>query len=270
MPQRRELRSFDVDLPESLGVADFEMFIGKTFYVLGGIMYPQDETSFNVGRNALKALGSLTIEQADTGADMGYVPYAWTELTANGLVNKHINMKVLYSDVPESTRNGLKQPFTLYCKIKDPAIFGDAVTFSIGNNTSVTTGSSGLSFGLPHGLGSSTNSSGGSTVNPGNMPAWGNFTIYGPVTNPVITNNTTGKSMRVNVVLPTTSDSININWTSDSNTITQAGNSIMSLLTSTSSWLTLVPGTNNLTFSSDSIGSGAYATCTYNPQWSLS
>lgn len=270
MPQRREIREFDIDLPESMGIADFEMFIGKTYYTLAGIMYPQDMATYHSGRAALRKLASLTIEQADANANLGYVPYAWTESTLNGDVAKHINLKVIYTDLPESTKNGLKQPFQLYCKIKYPAIFGDAQSFTIGSNVGTTSGSSGLPMGFPAGLGATTYSSTGSTNNPGDLSAWANFTIYGPVTNPKITNTTTGQSMTVNVNLPTSADSISINWSSDSNTITQGGNSILNKLTSDSQWITLQPGNNNLTYTGSSMGSGTYVNVSYNPQWPLS
>lgn len=34
VPQRREIREFDIPLQENTGIADFQTFIGKTMFIL--------------------------------------------------------------------------------------------------------------------------------------------------------------------------------------------------------------------------------------------
>lgn len=266
-PQRRELREFDLDIPESLGIADWESFIGKEYYILQGTMYPIDETTWRQGREALQKLSSLTVEQADASSDFGYVPYSWD--TENG-DTRTINMKILYVDLPESTATGLKQPYRLFCKIKYPVMFGAAVSAQIGGAGSITSGSSALSFTLPHALGLTTYSSNGSVTNLGPLAAWPTFEVIGPVSNPVITNSTTGQHIKLNVNLSSSSDTLIITYSQDQLNITLDGNSVLNNLTSDSTLFTIVPGINNLTFTGDTVGAGAFATVAFNSPYPLS
>ena len=123
-PQKRQLRELDIPIPFEDGVDDFQTLEGSAAYVIEGVMYPGSEIDYDNGIAALRKLASLDIEQADNFADTGYVPYVYTEATQN----KQIFLKVLYVDVPETTRKGLVQPFKLVCKIKDPTIFSTATS----------------------------------------------------------------------------------------------------------------------------------------------
>ena len=119
-PQQRNIRDLDINIPFENGVSDFETLIGKTAYIIEGTMYPGSESNYDAGLRALRKLASLEISQADILSDDGYVPYVYEEFSRE----KQIFMKVLYVDIPESTRKGLVQPFKLVCKIKDPTIYG--------------------------------------------------------------------------------------------------------------------------------------------------
>lgn len=266
-PQRRELREFDIDIPEAMGVVDFESFIGKVTYILSGTMYPIDETTWRQGREALQKLASLTFEQADANASFGYVPYTW--LTESG-DSRTIFMKVMYVDMPESTATGLKQPFRLFCKIENPVVFGGIQSATLGSSTATTSGSSALPFTLPHAVGLTSYSSNGTVTNGGSMAAWPTMTIFGPVTNPVILNTTTGKFVKVNVNVPTSGDVLIIAYSQSGQTITLNGNSVASNLTSDSTLFTIAPGITSLTFTGDTVGSGAYATVAFNSTYPLS
>lgn len=267
-PTRREIVEFDIKLPEGMGDADYQSHIGKTYLILGGTMYPKDEATYDQGRRLLRKLASLEIQQADAGSDAGYVPYKWTESEG---IDKQLFVKVMYVDLPESSSNGLKQPFRLLCKIKYPVILGQsAITGTLGSSTATTSGSSGLPFGLPIGLGATTYSSNGSLTNIGDTPAFPTFQVFGPISNPLITNSTTGEFIQVNVNLPTGSDSLIITYDSDTVSITQAGNTVMSSLTSGSTLFKLRSGINNLSLSGATVGAGAFATVSALPAWALS
>lgn len=264
----RQVSEYDIKLPEGMGIADFESLMGRVNLVIVGKMYPIDETGFANGKKSLRRLASLDVEQSDVASDAGYVPFAWTEEDG---YNKQINLKVEYVDIPEHTKNGLKLPFRLFCKVKYPVILGaNAVTASLGSATATTTGNSALPFTLPRALGLTSYNTSSSLYNAGDLPAWPTITIYGPITNPKIINSTTGKFIKLNVALNTTSDSVIISYDQDSVSATQAGNSVLQNLTSDSSFFTIQSGNNNFTLTGDTIGSGAYATISCFPTWPLS
>jgi hypothetical protein len=268
-PTRREIVEFDIKLPETTGDADFQTLIGKTYLVLAGTMYAgSGETAYDLGRKALRKVSSLIIQQADSDSDQGYVPYKWSE--SDGF-DKQLFVKVLYVDLPESSRNGLKQPFRILCKIKYPVIFGQtAITANLGSSTATTSGSSNLPFTLPRAIGLTTYSSTGAMDNVGDTPTYPSFTVLGPISNPKITNTTTGEYIQVNVNLATSSDSLIIIYDQDTLSITQAGNSVLSSLATGSTLFKLVAGVNNLALSGATVGTGAYATAAALPAWALS
>lgn len=267
-PTRREIVEFDIKLPEGTGDADYQTLIGKTYLVLSGTMYPKDEATYDQGRRLLRKLASLEIQQGDADSDDGYVPYKWTESEG---IDKQLFVKVLYVDLPESSRNGLKQPFRLLCKIKMPVIYGQtAVTATLGSSTATTSGSSNLPFTLPRALGLTTYSSTGAITNSGDLPTYPTFQVFGPISNPRITNSTTGEYIEVTTNLLTSSDSLIVAYDQDSLSLTVAGNSVLSNLTSGSKFFKLQPGINQLSLSGATVGTGAYASAAALPAWSLS
>lgn len=265
---RRELVEFDIKLPEGIGDADYQTHIGKTYLILAGTMYPKDEATYDEGRRLLRKLASLEIQQADSDSDAGYVPYKWLESEG---INKQLFLKVLYVDIPESSSNGLKQPFRLLCKIKYPVIFGqDTISTLLGDSTATTSGTSNLSFTLPRAIGLTTYTSNGTLTNIGDTPTYPTITVFGPITTPRVTNSTTGEYIEVTTNLGSSSDSLIITYDSDTVSITVAGNSVMSSLTSGSTLFKLRAGTNNLSLSGATVGSGAYASVSALPAWSFS
>lgn len=266
MPQQRQIREFDIPLQENTGIADFQTFIGKTMYVLEGTMYPDDEDAFANGRYALKTLASPMVEQSDAASDQGYVPYKWTDSTA-----KQLFVKVLYVDIPESSKNGIKQPFKIWCQLKYPVIFSqDSNSTTIGSATSTITGGAKLPFVMPVVLGATTYSSNGSINNTGSTGSYPTITIYGPINIPKITNSTTGEYLELSTNLNSTSDVLIINYDQDSLSVQLNGNSVLNTLTSGSTFFKLKAGINNLTLSGSTIGSGAYATVSASSAWPLS
>lgn len=266
VPQRREIREFDIPLQENTGIADFQTFIGKTMFILEGTMYPDDEDSFAEGRQALRKLASMDIEQNDNDSDHGYVPYKWTDNSA-----KQLFMKVMYVDLPENSKQGIKQPFRLFCKIKYPVILSqDSNAGTIGSSTATTSGSFVLPKVLPAVLGATTYSSNGSVTNDGDWPSYPSFSVVGPINVPKITNTTTGEYIEINTNLNSSSDVLTINYDADSLTVEVNGTSVIGSLTSGSTYFKIQPGINNLTLSGSSVGSGAYATVSINSAWPLS
>lgn len=268
VPTRRDLREFDIVLPETSGIADYQSFLGKMYLLIEGTMYPRSTTEYDTGRKTLRKLASLDIQQADADSDDGYVPLKWSE--SDGY-NKMLNVKVMYADIPEDSRNGLKQPFRLLCKIKHPIILGqNTISAQIGDASATTSGSSDLPWTLPIVVGVTTYSSNGTLTNAGDLGAYPTITIYGPVNRPKITNSTISKYIEVDVNLASSSDSLIITYDKDSVDITQAGNSKLANLTNGSELFKIESGTNNLTLTGSSVGSGAYATVSIYPTWPMS
>lgn len=268
VPSRRQLEEFDIKLPEGTGDADYQTFIGKTYLIISGTMYPDDEASHDTGMKALRKLASLDIEQADANSDQGYVPMDFTEYDG---INKRINLKVLYVDLPQSTRAGLKQDFRLLCKIKYPVIVSQATTsLTLGSSTATTSGSSNLPWTLPLALGLTTYTSNGTATNAGDLGAYPTITINGPITTPRITNSTSGEYIELGISLNTSSDTAIITYDQDTLSITQAGSSVLNTLTSGSTFFKIKSGANTLTLTGATVGSGAFATVAFQSTWPLS
>lgn len=266
-PNRRELVEFDIKLPDNLGVADFQTLIGKTYFVIEGIMYPNDDNEFYQGRRALRKVGSLTVEQADNNADLGYVPYIWNEETG-----RQMFVKVLYVDMQEATRQGIAQPFRILCKIKYPVIFSeDTRSSTIGVIGAGLSTGIGYPFHYPVAYGATTYSQDGSIANAGDIPAYPSaIQIFGPINTPRITNTSTGEFIELSTDLATVNDSVIIAYNQDSVSITKNGNSVLNSLTSASTLFKLRVGTNDLTLSGATLGTGAYATISSLDTWPLS
>jgi hypothetical protein len=266
LPQRRQIREFDIPLQENTGIADFRTFIGKTMFILEGTMYPDDEDYFAEGRYALKSLASPQISQDDADSDQGYVPYKWVDNDA-----KQIFVKELYVDLPESSRGGIKQPFKLWCKLKYPVVFSQTIeSTTLGQSTSTTSGGSFLPFTMPEVLGSTTYSSNGSISNLGKIGTYPTITIYGPINQPRITNSTTSEYLEFNCNLNLSTDVLRITYDQDTLRAELNGNSVINKQTSGSTYFKLISGINNLTLSGSVVSSGAYATVTANSAWPIS
>lgn len=261
-PQQRQIRELDIPVPFENGISDFETLIGKTAYVIEGIMYPGGESEYDSGLRALRKLASLDISQDDILSDDGYVPYVFEEFSTN----KQIFLKVLYVDLPENTRKGLVQPFRLVCKVKDPTIYSEDLNQANTQQADfgVASGSAGFPFGYPIAYGASTNSVSTDAYNAGDVPVYPvSINIHGPVNVPKITNTTTGEYIQVNCNLATTANELVIAYDKDSLSVKLDGNSVLDDVTTASTWFKIQPGTNNIQLSGSSVSDDAYATLSY-------
>lgn len=267
-PQQRNIRDLDINIPFENGVSDFETLIGKVAYIIQGTMYPGGESQYDEGLALLRKVASLELSQADVLSDDGYVPYQFSEFNQD----KIIFVKVLYVDIVEDTRKGLVQPFKMVCKVKDPTIYSATLTEASTASASPTTsiGSALFSFTYPILFGASTYSVTADANNTGDLPVY--FTgiaIYGPVNTPKITNSATGEYIEISTNLATVSDRIDIVYDKDSLIVEKNGVSILSSVTASSTYFKLQPGSNPITLTGSSIGTGAYATLSYRSGWPL-
>lgn len=261
-PQQRQLRELDIPVPFESGISDFETLIGKSLYVIEGVMYPGSESQYDDGLRALRKLASLDISQDDVLSDDGYVPYVFQEFNTS----KQIFMKVLYVDIPENTRKGLVQPFRLVCKVKDPTIYGATLQQASTEAASFTTatGTAVFPFKYPIIYGASTSSVSVDANNLGDVPVYPvGINIYGPVNSPKITNTSTGEYIQVSTNLTTTSNVLSISYDKDSLRVETDGVSVLNAVTSGSTFFKIPPGSNNFELTGSSISSGAYAVVSF-------
>lgn len=267
-PQQRNIRDLDINIPFENGVSDFETLIGKTAYIIEGTMYPGGESQYDDGLRALRKLASLDISQDDILSDQGYVPYVYEEFSQS----KQIFMKVLYVDIPESTRKGLVQPFKLVCKIKDPTIFGaDLKVANTGvADLTVSTGTAIFPFKYSIIYGASTTSVSADANNLGDLPVYPiSINIHGPVNIPKIINTTTGEYLEVSVNLATGSNELVFSYDKDSLSVLLDGVNVTKQVTSASTFFKIPPGSNIFELTGTSIGNGAYATISFYDGYSL-
>lgn len=268
-PQSRQIRDLDIPIPFESGISDFETLIGKMAYVIEGKMYPSGEADFSTGLAALRQLASLDYSQNDAGSDDGYVPYVYSE---NGVDNRQIQLKVLYVDIREDTRQGLIQPFRLVCKIKDPTIYGLPYKTASTQGTTITTGGGAGIFPLsfPIIFGASTVSVTSTAYNSGTVSSYPtNIRIVGPINNPRVTNGATGEYIQISQNLATSSNELVITYDKDSLTVELDGNSVISSVTNGSTYFKLRPGGNPITLTGTSIGD-AYVEVNYADSYALS
>lgn len=267
-PQNWQLRDHDQPIPFESGISDFRTLLGQVNYVIEGIMYPGGESGYDSGLAALRRIANLDVSQDDNLSDDGYVPYVFTEYSTT----KQIFVKVLYVDLPETTRKGLVQPFRLMCKIKDPTIFGGTsrTATTATADFGATTGTAEYPFEYPVIFGASTSSVSADAINSGDTPIYPlSIIVNGPVNIPKITNGATGEYIEVSCNLATTSNQLIITYDKDSLSVELDGVNQLKNVSSGSTWFKLQPGSNNMTLTGSSISDDAYAEINYYDGYSL-
>jgi len=268
-PQRRQIRELDIPVPFENGISDFETLLGQYAYVIDGIMYPGSEAEYDSGLRTLRKVASLDLSQNDNLSDDGYVPYTWTDFSGQ----KQVFVKVMYVQIVEDTRKGLVQPFRLICKIKDPTIFGVTVQIAdtSGSNPTTSLGTAIYPFSYPIIYGASTYSVSSNANNAGDLSIYPlSIVVRGPVNSPKVTNTTTGEFIQVNTNLASTSNFLRINYDKDSLSVEVDGVSVLSNVTSGSTYFKIRTGGNDLQLTGSSIGSGSYLQLSYYDGYPLS
>lgn len=274
-PQKYQIREQDIPIPFESGVADFETLVGQTIYVINGTMYPKSQNTYDTGFNKLRDVSNLDIEQDDPFSgnvfnNDGYVPYIWGD--SGGDLTKQLFVKPLYVQAAESTRQGYVVPFTIYCKVKDPTIYGSTlkVASTAAGTPGSATGSSKYPFAYPIAYGATTYTVTATASNNGTISVYPqSIDIYGPVTNPSVTNGATGEFLQVNCTLNSSSDHLQIQYGKDYLAVTLNGVNNLQNVTTSSTYFKLIPGGNGVSLSGSSISSGSYATVSYFDGYSL-
>lgn len=268
-PQRRNVRELDIPIPFESGIADYRTYMGQYGYVIKGTMYPSSESASDLGLEKLRKLASVDIAQEDALSDDGYVPYIWQEFTRQ----KQLFVKVLYVNVSDNTKQGLIKDFEIICKIKDPTIFGYPMQSATTLEADPTaTGEATYSFTYPVVYGATLLNVSDVALNNGDSYVYPvGINVYGPITNPTITNTTTGEYITLaSTTLSSQSDQLVIAYDKDSVSVTLNGINRLSKVTNDSTFFKLRPGANVIELSGSSVGSGAYLDLSYYSGWPLS
>lgn len=269
-PSKWQIRQQDLPVPFESGSNDFMTLLGESAYIISGFMYPSDEAHYDIGLNQLRSVASLELEQADNNADLGYVPYTWGD--AAGDYSKQVFMKPLYAQLAETTSQGFVQPFTIYCKVKDPTIYGGASKTATTQqaNFSQSTGAAVFAIALPVIFGSTLFTVSSVASNLGTLPSYpASILIHGPVNIPKITNQATGEYISVNVNMASSLDLLTIIYNKESLSIDLNGTSQLNNLVSGSTLFKLHPGSNTIALTGSSVSTNAYAVVNYYDSYPL-
>ena len=274
-PQKFQIREQDLPIPFESGIADFNTLIGQTLYVIAGTMYPRSQDTYDTGLDALRLVSNLDVNQLDSNSGTvfsndGYVPYVWGD--AGGSLTKQLFVKPLYVQAAETTRQGYVVPFKIYCKVKDPTIYGATLkTASTSQGTpGTTTGSAVYPFTYPIVFGATYYTVTAAATNAGTIPVYPqSIDVYGPCTNPIVSNGATGEYISVTCVLNSASDHLQIQYGKDYLSITVNGVNNLQNKISGSTFFKIHPGDNVISLTGSSISSGSYATVTYYDGYSL-
>jgi phage-related protein len=172
----------------------------------------------------------------------------------------------------ENTHQGFVLPFVIYCKVKDPTIYGGTLktASTIDGTPGGTTGSAAYSFSYPIAFGATWYTVSATFTNSGTVATYPqSIDVYGPVTNPVITNGATGEFLKVTATLNSSSDHLQIQYGKDYLSVTLNGNNYLKNVSTDSTYFKLHPGGNGISLTGSSISSGSYATVTGYDGYSL-
>lgn len=260
-PRSFQVRNYDSPLPQESGMLDFRTLIGRSDLVLTGTMYPGNESEYDSGRKLLRKICSADFWQDNDDSDEGYIPYKYNE----GVRDYQIFVKPLYVYAPKTSASGFKQPFSIFCKIKYPVVFG-AATKVFGNFgvPGVIIGAAKYPLKYPIAFGSQQYSVTALANNEGDIPTYpASITVTGPINRPRIANQTTGEYIEIDVNLPTQSDILSIVYDQDSISITANGLSVYNKLLEGSTLFKIRDGSNDIVLTGLSVSAGATLTGTF-------
>lgn len=149
------------------------------------------------------------------------------------------------------------------CEAEDPIIYDAALqTFNLGQGLAITNGF-GFSLGFSFGFGSSVDPNQSNVFNGGNRPAPAIITIPGPVSDPVIFNDTTGNTLSFDIDV-SASDTLVINLFYRTVKLNGTASRRSTLLEP--DWFLLAPGDNFLRYRASTAG-GPAATVSFRNAW---
>jgi hypothetical protein len=241
-----DIKNAESDKEGQHGIWDFYSFYGKRTITFSGIIVGEDEGEVETLKQALNNVFSLPVLPSD-GND-GTVTIAWEDANGDGFqVEGKIYRSIRFS---RALKKQLQLSFLVTVKCPTPFILGDTLNTSNG-----TRGYRNVTWTLPvllpfvTGLGyynKLTVNNAGSVMADTVIRLNGEA---GSITNPKITNTTTGAFMQVETTIL---DGHWIEMDSEAGTIVdQDGNDLSALVTADSNFVLLSGGDNDLMYESD-------------------
>lgn len=125
----------------------------------------------------------------------------------------------------------------------DPRIYADTAKSAVLNPTTSRGRIYNRTYNLTYTVASGSGTSSSVVANSGNVTVYPTITLAGQITNPVITNSTTGDFIALQIGMATL-DTLVID--TDLRSITYNGNPARNILTNASTWISLAPGNSTL------------------------
>jgi len=242
------IKNSEIDKEGQHGIWDFFSYYGRRTVTFQGVIVGSDEQTVEVIKSMMQNI--LGFPAQPTAANDGQVYLEWTDLDGK---DWEIECK-LYSNIQFSRdiKKKYMLEFSFTLKASDPFILSQSSFSSAGTRGYYTSGGF-FPLGLPSVLGvNPVNAL--SIVNGGSVFAQTTIRIYGEVegavTNPVIRNITTGKDFALSLTLADENSWIEID-SKQGTVLDQDGNDKSGNIVSTSEFITLQPGTNQILYMSD-------------------
>jgi hypothetical protein len=243
-----DIRNDEINREGQHGVWDFFSFYGKRIFVFEGVIVGEDEDSVTTLKKALDSVCQLPPQP--TSSNDGTVLVQWTDPNGKSWESEaKLSSAISYS---RNMQEKYRLDFMISLKAPNPVILSQE-TFEINGVRGYPTGSFTLPFTLPFSIGVAYINK-FEVDNDGSMDADITFRMYGgthfAITNPRMTNLTTGEFMQVDIVLADETEFIEVNTKTgsvvDQDGVDQSGN-----IHSGSTFPHLSVGTNELFYTSD-------------------
>lgn len=243
-----DVKNSELPLDGQHGIWDFFSFFGKRRIAFSGVIIGEDEESCEEQKNLVNSVLALPTQPEDDND--GYVTISWTDAT--GAVWS-IQGKI--DRAPKFSRN-MKQTymldFLISFKSADPFILSADIIDEDGIRGYFAYGVK-FPIELPALMGYVA-INGLPVDNDGSIYAQTVIRIYGEaggdITNPTITNQTTGKVFKVNTTISGTSEYIEID-SKEGTVVNEAGDDLSGDIDEASEFILLKPGVNEIVYSSD-------------------
>lgn len=243
-----DVKNNEVELDGQHGVWDFFSYFGKRTISFSGLIIGEDEEAVEELRQQI--IRTLALPAQPDSEEDGYVTIAWTDATgADWSLEAKIDRSPRFG---RNLREHYKLDFMLSFKSADPFITGSTDEVEEGERGFNTFGVQ-FPIELPAVLGE---------IAIGKIEVENEGTVYahtkirlsgeagGTVTNPTITNLTTGKSFTVNVELADETEYVEID-SKEGTVVDQTGADLSDDIDPDSEFVLLKPGVNELMYTAD-------------------
>lgn len=243
-----DIRNDEINREGQHGIWDFFSFYGKRVFVFEGVIVGEDEDSVTTLKNALDSVCRLPSQP--TSSNDGTVLVQWTDPNGKAWESEaKLSSPIAYS---RNIQEKYRLDFMVTLKSPNPVILSQA-TIETNGVRGYPTGAFTLPFSLPFAIGVSYINK-FEVDNDGSMETDITFRMYGgthfPITNPQMSNLTTGEFMQLDVTLADENEYIEVNTKTgsvvDQDGVDQSGN-----IHSGSTFPRLAVGTNELFYTSD-------------------